>query len=103
MNFSSSTASREANNYSAESSCQHCASVIRHEPWCVAVNEAVFYAYLIVLDPRRLSLEDELILHALGVTWARNKAEVHSGSLKGFTALRRSESFILQANGKSSK
>jgi hypothetical protein len=69
MTPSNSAAWRHTNNYSAESSCQHCAGVVRHEPWCVAVNAAVCYAYSIVLDAERLGLEDRLILHALGVTW----------------------------------
>jgi hypothetical protein len=66
---------RHATNYSTESSCKHCAGVIRHEPWCVAVNEVVSYAYAIVSDTRELTFEDGLVLHALGVAWARNNAE----------------------------
>ena len=57
------------NRYSAESACEHCAGIIRHEPWCITRNPRVLYSYQVILDPDRLTLHDRLILHALGVTW----------------------------------
>ena len=58
-----------SNRYSAESACRHCNGVIRHERWCPTRNPQVAYAYQILADPSRLSLRDQLILHALGVSW----------------------------------
>ncbi len=58
------------NQYSADSACEHCGGVIRHEPWCVRRNTAVSYAYAAARNNAELTLEDQLILHALGVTWA---------------------------------
>lgn len=58
-----------SNRYSAASACGHCDGVIRHEPWCKTQNTSVHYAYLIVTDPAHLSVEDCLILHALGAAW----------------------------------
>ncbi len=55
--------------YSADSACQHCDGIIHHEPWCIMVNAAVSYAYEVLLDARKLSIADELMLHALGVAW----------------------------------
>ncbi|HVP41966.1 MAG TPA: hypothetical protein VMS96_00960 [Terriglobales bacterium] len=43
--------------------------MIRHERWCPTRNLQVAYAYQVLADPSRLSLRDQLILHALGVTW----------------------------------
>lgn len=51
--------------------CGHCAGVTSHETWCITCNAIVLYAFEIVLDAYRLSLEDEIILHALGVQWSR--------------------------------
>ena len=62
-----------SNQYNAETECEHCRGVVRHEPWCITQNEAVAYAYGVSVDPAQLSFEDELILHALGVSW-RNLA-----------------------------
>ena len=59
-----------SNKYTADTSCEHCGGVVRHEGWCVTSNRAVAYAYSAVLDPGTLTLEDQLILHALGVAWA---------------------------------
>ena len=56
------------NQYSAESACGHCGGIIRHERWCMRRNPAVSYAYAAVRNAK-LTLEDELILHALGVAW----------------------------------
>lgn len=51
-------------------SCDHCAGVIAHEPWCITCNTVVRYAYEAVSRGSLLTLEDELILHALGVEWS---------------------------------
>jgi hypothetical protein len=58
-----------SNQYSADSKCEHCAGVVRHEPWCVTENPLVAYAYLTATGAAPLSEPDNLILHALGVTW----------------------------------
>jgi hypothetical protein len=58
-----------SNQYSADSKCEHCAGVVRHEPWCVTQNAVVAYAYLTATGAAPLSEQDVLILHALGVTW----------------------------------
>jgi hypothetical protein len=56
-------------NRYAESICRHCGGLIRHERWCQVRNPQVAYAYQVLADPSRLSLRDQLILHALGVSW----------------------------------
>lgn len=58
------------NQYSAGPVCDHCAGVIRHEPWCITRNEIVRYAFGAVLRGSILTLGDQLILHALGVEWS---------------------------------
>jgi len=58
------------NAYSADTACEHCLGVIRHESWCISCNEEVAYAYEVVMDAGKLSLGDQLILHALGVVWS---------------------------------
>ena len=55
--------------------CSHCAGVNWHEDWCVTSNAMVRYAYEAVLAGR-LSLGDELSLHALGVQWTRERAKI---------------------------
>jgi hypothetical protein len=62
-----------SNRYSADSTCEHCSGVIRHESWCITPNSLVLYAYEAVLDPEKLTLEDQLILHALGVRWTSHR------------------------------
>ncbi len=62
-----------SNRYTAESECEHCNGVVRHEPWCISLDALVSYAYEIVKDPSKLKLEDELILHALGVSWGQTQ------------------------------
>jgi hypothetical protein len=62
-----------SNRYSADSACLHCEGVIRHESWCPVQNASVLYAYRTVSEPDLLSLGDQLILHALGVTWTAAK------------------------------
>ncbi len=64
-----------SNQYTADSACEHCSGVVRHEPWCITRNETVCYAYEAILDPGKLTLEDELILHALGVAWGRRPCD----------------------------
>jgi hypothetical protein len=64
---------RHSNKYSAETACEHCEGVVRHEPWCITRSPEVFYAYGAVLNADRLTEGDRLILHALGVTWVDNK------------------------------
>ncbi len=58
-----------ANKYTAEGACQECAGVVRHAYWCPTCNPLVAYAYDVVRDSGKLTVEDQLILHALGVTW----------------------------------
>jgi len=62
-----------SNQYHAGAECEHCAGLVRHEPWCITRNSAVYYAYQAALDPEKLSLADRLILHALGVQWVENR------------------------------
>lgn len=59
-----------SNRYHARSACQLCEGIVRHEPWCLTVNPAVWYAYEIVVYPDRVTLEDSIILHSLGVLWS---------------------------------
>jgi hypothetical protein len=61
-----------SNQYTAETECEHCGGVIRHEPWCITNNPTVAYAYGAVLDADQLTIEDRLILHALGTAWIQN-------------------------------
>ena len=58
-----------ANRYTAESACEHCHGIVRHEQWCITRNAAVYEAFECVLDDSRLPEHDRLILHALGVSW----------------------------------
>jgi hypothetical protein len=53
-----------------ETMCEHCFGVIRHKSWSITRNPLVYYAYEGVLDPEKLTFEDQLILYALGVRWA---------------------------------
>lgn len=57
------------NKYSADSACEHCGGVVRHEKWCITENGLVKYAYEVVLDASKLTEKDKMILHALGVCW----------------------------------
>lgn len=63
------------NRYSADSACEHCEGIIRHEPWCISIDPAVYYAYQIVADPSKLTPGDALILHSLGASWAANPCQ----------------------------
>jgi len=57
------------NKYTAESACEHCSGVVRHETWCITRSPIVLYAYAAVLDADNLGEGDRLILHALGTAW----------------------------------
>jgi hypothetical protein len=59
-----------SNQYSAGPVCDYCAGVTRHEKWCVTCNAIVRYAYGAIAEGGRLTLGDELSLHALGVEWS---------------------------------
>jgi hypothetical protein len=69
MSFSTPTKLYHGNRYSADSECEHCRGIIRHEPWCITRNRVVLHAYQSVSDETMLSEQDRLILHALGVSW----------------------------------
>lgn len=71
MSFSAPTKLYHGNRYSADSECEHCQGIIRHEPWCITRNHHVYEAFECVLDDSKLSVHDQLILHALGVTWEK--------------------------------
>jgi hypothetical protein len=58
-----------ANQYSADSACAHCEGVASHEQWCSTQSSRVRYAFQAVLYPDCLTVQDALILHALGVAW----------------------------------
>ncbi|HLV88887.1 MAG TPA: hypothetical protein VKV39_18010 [Candidatus Sulfotelmatobacter sp.] len=62
--------------YSAESRCDHCGGVVRHERWCITHNPAVHYAFDIVRDAEQLTLADRLSLHGLGVAWVSDGLRV---------------------------
>jgi hypothetical protein len=59
-----------SNRYAADSACEHCGGVVRHESWCITRDALVFYAYDVVLHPAKLSAEDGLRLHGMGVAWS---------------------------------
>ena len=79
MSSANSTGWQHANKFNVESFCKYCEGALRHEPWCVAVNLAVAYAYEILLDARKLTLGDRLILHALGVVWVKTSYKCEAG------------------------
>jgi len=62
-----------SNQYNAQSACETCGGIVRHERWCITCDTVVQYAYGAVLDPEKLTLCDRLILHALGVSWEKNR------------------------------
>jgi hypothetical protein len=70
---------RHSVRYSADSACEYCEGIIRHEPWCVEESESVSYAYKILLSPEILTFSDRLILHALGVAWSCCQEEFQAG------------------------
>jgi hypothetical protein len=71
-----------SNQYCADSACAHCEGVVRHEPWCVTQSATVQYAFLALSDSHQLSLEDELILHGLGVIWNAERTQSKRRRLK---------------------
>jgi hypothetical protein len=75
MSLCQQTESARSNQYSESSSCDHCAGVSAHEPWCITCNAVVRYAFEAASGPNHLTLGDELILHALGVEWSRSARE----------------------------
>jgi len=69
MSDSAPTSQFHSKRFHAKAACEHCAGVIRHEPWCITRDPVVYYAYQIVADPSKLTPGDALILHSLGATW----------------------------------
>lgn len=61
-----------SNRFHAQAACAHCEGIIRHESWCITLDQAVYYAYEIVVDPGKITVGDALILHSLGGTWQDN-------------------------------
>jgi hypothetical protein len=59
----------DSKHYLADLTCEYCQNTGHHEFWCITQNLEVLRAWQAVLDPAKLSLHDELILHALGVAW----------------------------------
>jgi hypothetical protein len=70
------------NSSERKQACIYCHGVIHHELWCATQNAIVHYALIVLSDPNQLSLEDELILHGLGVTWKAGKTQARLYSLK---------------------
>jgi hypothetical protein len=64
-----------SNQKHAQSACEHCRGIVRHERWCITCDALVQYAYGAVVDPEKLTLRDRLILHALGVSWVKNQCQ----------------------------
>ena len=62
-----------SNQYNAQSACEHCGGIVRRERWCITCDAIVQYAYGAMVDAEKLTLRDRLILHALGVAWAKNR------------------------------
>lgn len=58
-----------SNRYAASEECEQCGGVVRHAYWCPTCNSDVAYAYGIVENADLVTIEDRLILHALGVAW----------------------------------
>lgn len=69
-----------SNRYSADSACPYCDGVVRHESWCATQNANAYYAFEAVLDPKRLSIGDELALHALGAAWTADRFDETASS-----------------------
>jgi hypothetical protein len=61
------------NQYSAQTACEHCGGIVCHKKWCITCDAVVQYAYGAVLEPENLTLCDRLILHALGVSWEKDR------------------------------
>ena len=58
-----------SNRYADEATCEFCGGLVRHEFWCITRNPQVLAAWEAVADASALDLHDQLILHALGVSW----------------------------------
>lgn len=65
----------QGNQYKTQLPCEHCSGIVRHERWCITRDPLVRYAYRVVQEPEKLSFADNLILHALGVTWHEIRTE----------------------------
>jgi hypothetical protein len=61
------------NQYRTQTACEHCGGMVRHEKWRITCDPVVQYTYSAVLEPENLSFCDRLILHALGVSWEKNR------------------------------
>jgi hypothetical protein len=69
----------DSNQYSASAlACEYCQASPGHERWCITQNLRVQEAWQPVLDPAKLSFQDRLILHALGVAWRADSRIVPS-------------------------
>jgi hypothetical protein len=69
--------------YSAANECEQCDGIIHHEPWCFLVNKNVRYAYKIATDPAKLTAQDTLTLHALGVSYRQLERRDQMSILRG--------------------
>ena len=67
----------DSNQYATDTACEYCQGNSHHEFWCITQNIEVLKAWQAVLNPAKLSLHDELILHALGVAWVNGRQEAH--------------------------
>jgi hypothetical protein len=63
------------NRDNAQSACDHCKALIRHELWGITLNPGVSYACEIVADPSKLTVGDGLMLHSLGVIWEKKSSQ----------------------------
>ena len=62
-----------SNPYTPDPTCEYCQGSTRHEFWCITQNLQVLSAWQAVLNAAKLSLHDQLILHALGAAWVDDK------------------------------
>jgi hypothetical protein len=58
-----------ANPCDTAASCAVCSGMVHHEPWCVAVNKEIEYAFLLAANPATITEGDQIALHSLGVLW----------------------------------
>jgi hypothetical protein len=64
--------------YAADAACEHCEKLGgHHEVWCITCNHRVLYARGVVEDAKTMTMQDNLILHALGVAWTCDSTHVH--------------------------
>ncbi len=49
--------------------CEHCLGIVHHASWCLTRNTVIFYAYDILVHPEKVTEQDKIYLHALGVLW----------------------------------